>query len=152
MPRSSGKLDLKISAVGLSDLARDLKNADPLLLKELRTGIRKAAEPARQQVKQNAAGVSPRIAAAIPPARVSFAKRGASVRIVVNAKKAPHARPLENKGRPGKFRHPLFGNRNRWISQPAKPFFWSGVRQADPTINREMNRVIDEVTRKLKFK
>lgn len=152
MSRRAGKLDLKISPVGLSELARDLKAADPLLLKELRTGIRKAAEPARQQVKQNASAVSSRIASAVPPPRVSFAKRGASVRIVVNAKKAPHARALENKGKPGKFRHPLFGNRKKWISQPAQPFFWSGVRQADPAISREMNRVIDEVTRKLKFK
>lgn len=152
MPRGSSKLDLKISPVGLSDLARDLKTADPLLLKELRTGIKKAAEPARRQVQQNATAVSNRIAAAVPPARVSFAKRGASVRIAVNAKKAPHARPIENKGKPGTFRHPLFGNRNRWIKQPAKPFFWAGIRQADPAISREMDRVIDEVTRKLKFK
>lgn len=150
MPRRPGKVELKITPVGLSDVARDAKAADKVLLKELRTGLKKAAEPARQRVKANAP--SPRIASAIGPARVSFAAKGASVRIVANAKKAPHARPLENRGKPGTFRHPLFGDRKHWVKQQARPFFFSGVRQADPEISREMQKVVDEVTRKLKFR
>lgn len=57
--------------------------------------------------------------------RVSFAR--ASVDIKVDRKKAPHARPYEGLGSPGTFRHPVYGNREKWVSQATRPFFFPAV-------------------------
>lgn len=118
--------------------------------KEIRPALRKLAEPILAQAKVNAAWSS-RIPGAIR-INTSFSRRTAGVAITVSAKKAPHARPFEHLGRQGTFRHPVFGNREKWVSQTARPFLFPAVASADDDLVRETGRVVEQVARKHGFR
>jgi hypothetical protein len=63
--------------------------------------------------------------------------------------------PADLKGMPaaintGRIRHPVYGNRRRWVQQNATPLWWdSTVRAHTPRIEREVARVLDDVRRRL---
>lgn len=153
MPRSRtlGDLSITIDAQGLPALAKTLKSSSPALLKDLRTGIRKAADPVRKQAQQNARTFSRRIPGAVKVG-VSFPAKGAKVVLRVDAKKAPHGRPIENNGRRGAFRHPVFGDRNVWVGQAAHPFFFPAVEGQQKKIVKEIEKVADQVARRAGFR
>ncbi|MFZ3569417.1 hypothetical protein ACNYS0_20925 [Streptomyces sp. BH034] len=51
---------------------------------------------------------------------------------------------------PGRIRHPVFGNRSRWASQYVQPYWWDNtVRSHTPRMEREVQRVLDDVRRRL---
>lgn len=110
----------------VKELARDWGRVPIELRRELRPRLRQAGEHVRNAVRQNA-GFSSRIPGAVG-LTVSFASRTGGVRVRVNSKRAPHARPLENLGKAGSFRHPVYGNRDVWVSQAAHPFFFPAVQ------------------------
>jgi len=118
--------------------------------RELRPALRRVADPVLQQARANASW-STRIPGAMRIS-TSFSRRTAGVAITVSVKKAPHARPFENLGRNGSFRHPVFGDRERWVSQTARPFLFPAVASADPELVRETGRVVDQVARKHGFR
>lgn len=50
----------------------------------------------------------------------------------------------------GRIRHPVFGNRRRWVQQNAAPLWWDRtVRTHTPRMEREVARVLDDVRRRL---
>jgi hypothetical protein len=50
----------------------------------------------------------------------------------------------------GRIRHPVFGNRRRWAQQTATPLWWDKtVRAHQPRITREVERVTDDVRRRI---
>ncbi|MEU8279562.1 HK97 gp10 family phage protein [Microbispora bryophytorum] len=118
--------------------------------RELRPALRKVAEPVLAQAKANASW-STRIPGAIRIS-TSFSRKTAGVAITVSAGKAPHARPFEHLGRPGTFRHPRFGDREKWVSQTARPFLFPAVSSADEDLVRETGRVVDQTARKHGFR
>lgn len=134
----------------------DLKAVEGNLRVEMRKGIVAAAKPVVDAVAANASWSS-RIPGAVK-AKTSFSAKNAGVSITVDAKKAPEARPLENNGQGGMFRHPVFADGSRvrgdqtWVSQPAQPFFWAGVRGANSDVMAAMNAVMDAVAHKAGFK
>lgn len=150
MPRGFSSRDgVGFDVADLSKLANDLKSIDKDLRKDLMKRIRQAAEPVRQAVQAEASW-SRRIPAAVR-IRTSYAARGASVTVFVDAKKAPEARPLNNHDRSGTFRHPVFGNRDNWVAQPARPFLDRGARNAEGSVAREVEKVYDDVKRRAGF-
>lgn len=151
MPRGFGRQVVHIDAPGLSKLARDLRGVQPVLLKELRTGIRKAAEPIKRDAQANARQFSRRIPGAIG-ITAQFPARGARVTLRTNAKRAPHARPIENDGRQGAFRHPLFGDRDHWVAQAAHPFFFKAVAGRQRQTVNDIEKVADVIIRKAGFR
>jgi hypothetical protein len=118
---------------GVRILAREFGTVPIELRRELRPRMRQAGEVVRREI-QSAAGWSSQIPAAVR-LTVAFGSKTGGVRIFVDAKKAPHARPLENMGAEGTFRHPVFGNRDNWVAQAARPFFFKTVKA-----NREQVR------------
>lgn len=111
--------------------------------RELRPAIRRAVLGATAEfvgdVKADAAWSS-RIPAAIRTT-TSFAKRGAGVRVAVDRKKAPHARPYEGMapgGNAAYFRHPVYGNREKWVTQATRPFF-------RPNVEKHRSKVLDAI-------
>jgi hypothetical protein len=119
----------------------ELKFAGEGLDKDLREGIRWAGQGAVEAVK-GAASWSHKI----PPAtrlKTSFAARGAGISVVVNAAQAPNARPIEHGGRGGTFRHPVWGNRDVWVNQAARPFLKAAAEA--PSIEEGMQQVLDHV-------
>lgn len=113
---------------------------------ELRPGLRKAGEVVRDEARRNAAW-SKRIPAATRVS-VGFSKRNPGVAIQVNKKRAPHARPFEHGGALGTFRHPVFGHRDRWVSQRARPFLHSALESKGDEAAKQIEQVVDRVIRK----
>lgn len=108
--------ELMIDVSDLKDLARDLRRVDPVLQKQFLKALGRTGEIVATRARQNAS-FSTRI-----PGSIKVRRRGVRVRVQAGGDAAPEAAPLENRGKQGTFRHPLFGDRETWVSQPAHPF------------------------------
>lgn len=120
------------------------------LRSELRPALRSAGEHLRADMRQRAS-YSSRIPGAIG-LTVRFTAKGGGIRIVVNSRRAPHARVLErgNLGRANTFRHPVYG-RDTWVTQSTRPFFFPalkvGRRQVKDNVRGAVVASLREVTR-----
>ena len=123
-----GAITLHVQSTDLQKLFFELKAMEGNLQVELRRGIRAAATPMARAVQANSSWSS-RIPGAVS-VKPSFTAKRASVRIVVDASKAPEGRVLEHNGESGDFKHPVWGHRDRWVAQPAKPFFYSSLERS----------------------
>jgi hypothetical protein len=67
--------------------------------------------------------------------------------VAAGGDKAPNGAPLENKGRPGEFRHPVFGHKDRrWARQKAHPFLYPALLEnADAAADLIADSVMDGV-------
>lgn len=83
---------------------------------------------------------------------IGLSKRNPGLAIVVDKNRAPHARPYENQGDEGTFRHPLFGDRHNWYSQLARPFLEKGARPHFAKADAELVDVVDAAARKAGFR
>lgn len=119
------------------------------LRKQLRVAIREAAKPILADAKRRA-DWSSRIPAATR-LKIAFGKKTAGVSIVVGAKRAPHARPFEHGGQPGDFRHPVFGNRRKWVAQRARPFLAPAARGQINNVKEELREAVMTVVRENGF-
>ena len=125
---ASESVVLHVQSTDLRKLFLELKAMEGSLQVELRRGVREAAIPAVQSVKR-ASAWSSRIPDAVK-AQPFFTAKRAGVRIIVDARKAPEGRPLEHGGQSGDFRHPVFGHKDRWVPQAARPFFYASVERS----------------------
>lgn len=126
---------------------RDLKRLDPELKKqlnkELRGFLRQLVIP---DAKSNASWSS-RIPGAIRP-RVTTRRVG----LRVAAKRAPHARPFEGISQGATFRHPVFGNRNVWVPQSARPFLKPAVEENRDEFMDAAGKALDEAAQQTGWK
>lgn len=125
------------------DFAKALGKVSPELRRELRPQLRSAGQHVLSDMKRRAA-YSSRIPSAIRMT-VSFSSRGGGVRFRVNAGRAPHARVLErgnDGGRGGTFRHPVFGDRDVWVTQATRPFFFPAVQAGRSEIKRGISAAV----------
>jgi hypothetical protein len=145
MAGQAGAVELHVQSADLQKLFVELKAMQGSLQVELRRGIREAAIPAVRAV-QASASWSSRIPGAVK-AQPFFTAKRAGARIVVDAKQAPEAAPLDNHGQSGPFRHMVFGNRNNWVDQPARPFF-EGKIERSVEVEMAMRSVMTRVAAK----
>lgn len=120
-------------------LVRELALVPSKLRPAIRRAVKTAAAGFVADVKQDASW-STRIPAAVRTS-TSFSKARPGVRVAVDSKKAPHARPFEGMapgGNATKFRHPVFGNREVWVDQATRPFF-------RPNIDKHRDKVLDAI-------
>jgi hypothetical protein len=148
MANGGGAVTLHVQSKDLQALFAAAKAAEGTLQVELRRGVREAALPAVRAV-QEAASWSPRISAAVK-AKPFFTAKRAGVTIVVDASRAPEARPLEHGGEGGTFRHPVYGTKT-WVDQPAQPFFYASIERS-VEVEIAMRAVMARVAYKLGFK
>lgn len=133
----------------LRKLAEDFGGKIPQEVKrELRPRFRAAAAPTVAKVKVKASW-STRIPGATKLS-TSLGRRP-GVRIVVSRKIAPHARPYEDGGKWGAFRHPTFGHRDRWVAQRSRPFLFDTVAADADRIAGDIADVVPEVARRHGF-
>lgn len=144
----------------LRRVSRELRRMDnPEIKKRFRKELRAAARPLVPRVRASirsipsSRGYSPDgLRGALSKAtrlEVKTAGRQAGVAIRVDGRKMPsHMKSLpsmvEGKKR---WRHPVFGNREVWVTQPRQPYFYNVVRVAGPASRRAVNRVLDGITR-----
>lgn len=137
-------------AAQLADLAADLKRMDNReLRKEMLAGIRKVTKPAVAAVRVSAelrlprrGGLAHAVASGKVAARTSTSPRSAGVRI---------SRPIgAGLDRSGRFRHPVFGNRDVWVAQEVDPgWFTDPLEALEPTVQAAMKRVLNDIARKI---
>lgn len=112
----------------------------------VRPKLKMVAVPIAQDAKRRASW-SRRIPGAIRIS-TSITKRHQGVRIRVDSVKAPHARPYEGIGtRSDTFRHPVFGDRERWVSQKSRPFLWPAMQAGRPQVEGAVSEAILEAAR-----
>lgn len=104
-------------ASSLRTLGAQLRKAQPAMYRAAKTSLRAVGEKVAVRARANASW-STRI-----PATVKVRSAGlTSVIVSAGGPAAPEAKPLEHAGASGTFRHPVFGNRNVWVDQQARPF------------------------------
>lgn len=130
-------------------LIKDMGRVPDDLRKKLRPKLREAGKVVANDAKLRASW-SKRIPRAVS-VRTSFTKTRPGVSVVVNKNKAPHARPYEHGGRAGSFRHPVFGDREVWVSQRARPFLAPALEAKGDAAGRLIAEAVDETTRDAGF-
>lgn len=48
-----------------------------------------------------------------------------------------------------RWRHPVFGNREQWVTQQGQPWFFSNIRPAEPEFAMGVRRAMDRTARKI---
>ncbi|MET4925463.1 hypothetical protein P3L51_24440 [Streptomyces sp. PSRA5] len=132
---------------------------------------RRAAEPLKNDLQQNIRSLqinspgrrSGSRGGSSPTSRPLRATIAGAIRISVRTGQTPGARvwidrnslPPEMRNMPqvintGRIRHPVYGNRRRWVTQTATPLWWDKtVRSHQPRMQAEVARVLDDVRRRL---
>lgn len=113
---SQSVTSVAIDTSGLKELASVLRRTDPAIKKEFYKGLRQAGH-----IVEEVAVFYSRWSGRIPS---SLVVRGSGLHVQVAARSsiAPDAAPFEHGGQEGTFRHPVYGNREVWVDQPAHPF------------------------------
>ncbi len=119
--------------------------AEPNLDREFNKALRAAALPVAEVAKQLASWSS-RI-----PATIKIAGGARWIVIKAGGKGAPHAAAFEHKGKPGTFRHPMFGNRDVWVAQKARPFLVPALVANHENIRRDAEAAVILVLREAGF-
>jgi hypothetical protein len=160
---------LEIKGDDLRKLTKDLrKHADgKRLAKELRTELRKTAKPFVPAVRraiatlpskgENARRGRVTLRKRLQKAtalRVTTGGRAAGVSIIVSGKKMPDRQGslpsyVEGTNRRRQWRHPLFGDAERWYAQSAHPFFFKAVRPAEEEAARAAQSVVERIAREV---
>lgn len=133
----------------LEELVLDLAGIPAALSRELRPALLRAAEPILRDAKGRASW-SERIPAAIK-LKLSLSQSRPGVRLVTDAAAAPHARPLEDANGAG-LRHPVFGNRDVWVQQRTRPFFFPAVKAGSAQVVAESTAAVVAATRAAGFR
>ena len=135
---------VSIDTSSFAKFARALKVIDPDLKKELRAGLKAAGEVVAEDARARSSW-STRI-----PGSIKVSVVGNTIKVVANAKKAPDAKPLEHGGQGGTFRHPVFGNRDAWVNQDARPFLRPALLANKEAAVAAAKRAVEKVLRRLK--
>lgn len=131
---------------GLPEFRRALKKYAPEVAKEFNKESRAVAVRITTVARENASW-SRRIPGAIKP---SVTAKGVGVRVV--KKIAPHGGLYERGGsgdRSGSFRHPVFGNRDVWVTSPTRPFLRPAVEANRDEAMAAMLRAIENAKTKV---
>lgn len=166
--------DIRVTGTGqLLDLSARLRRAGHENIRaSYQRRIRRAAEPLRNDLQDTirhlvissqgrSAGKRGGLSPTTRPLRAAIAE---AVRISVRTTGTPGARVwldrsllpsditvgVVNRLNEGRLRHPVFGNKRRWAQQTVTPLWWDKtVRAHSDRITREVERVVDDVRRRI---
>lgn len=131
-------------------LAEDLGKIPPELRKQLRPGLKAAAEPIAADARGRASW-STRIPRAISLS-VRLGSRNPGMSIRVRSAVAPHGRPKEGITGNVTFRHPVHGHRDRWVDQATQPYLAPAVEAGTESVVAAVAQTIDRVAREQGFR
>lgn len=132
----------------LERLAHALKMAGSLdLQRELSKAISAEMKPLQEQVKTHARAILPRrggLNRRVAASQFKTVKLRGGVRL--QARSSYSLQLLDR----GTVRHPVFGNRSRWVTERVRPGWWSDpVKTAAPDAQRKIQAAMDRVAAKL---
>lgn len=118
-----------------------LRKAKPEVYKELRRAVLAEARIVAEDAK-GLASWSSKI-----PDSIKASAQGINTAVVrAGGKSAPDAAPFEHAGASGTFRHPVFGRKDAWVEQAARPFLHPAVMdRLDATVSALEDAVITAV-------
>ena len=155
MPKSSGSgpLEIRIDAREFGALLRDAKAFDADLSRRLRKSIREAAKPAVDDVKsavqsipaKRDRGVRRGIAAGVGLRINSGSSKGGAVTIAASGNRVPgpHRAMVRLLNKPS-WRHPVFGDKQHWVTQSGRPYFGSVILTHRENILRAVEDALNE--------
>lgn len=141
---------ISVDANDFRDFQRTLKKLDKDVARELNKELRKVLNATIIPDARANASWSTRIPPAIKPT-VGTTKIGARVA----SRQAPHGRVFEGSRknqRNGWFRHPVFGNRERWVNQRVRTFLQPAFDDNAGKATRQAEEAIDRAARAAGFK
>lgn len=129
---------------GIKDFRSALRTYDKKLDNEFRREVRTFIKPALADARNRSRRASSHIGMA---AQVDVSNKGVGIRIRRGHRYGQLASLYERgeKGARGpqrKWRHPLFGNRDRWYDQQTKPWVYPAVAAAAPRVIRELEAAV----------
>jgi hypothetical protein len=145
----------------LARISRELRRMNnPELKKRFRQELRAAGKPmvpaVRAAIRQipskrgySADGLRGQMARAVK-LEVRTTGREAGVRLRVDGRKMPdQKKALQSymEGVRSRWRHPVYGNREVWVTQPSKPYFYRTVEPMGLAAQRNIQRAADNVAR-----
>lgn len=138
--------EIAINVAQLQKLGRNLGKIRPEIAKEFNASLKEAGELVAADARIRAQ-FSSRI-----PGTIKVKRGGVNVRIVAGGEGKPHrgeSKAFENKGKGGSFRHPVWGHRDRWVTQTAHPFLRpAGLENAEKAaelILHAVDRVFERI-------
>ncbi len=141
MATSSFKTNFSIDTTSLKKLVRDLELSEPGIVKETNVALREGAAIVALKAKGLASWSS------TIPGSVRVAGAGARTVVKAGGDGARHAAAYEHRGSPGVFRHPVYGNRNVWVDQRARPFLGPALASSEPEVVEVVVRRLDVMFR-----
>lgn len=159
MPKIRSKAQAKQAAIarskqfakrnpGLAELRKFINEFEKFpadIRKEIRPMIRRVGSQALLATRSESAWSTK-----IPRAtrlNISFSKKTAGAAITTNRFKAPNARPMENRGREGFFRHPVNADKTVWVRQRSRPYISKATQPFAAKFDAEILSVVDQVAR-----
>lgn len=133
----------------LAALAKQLKDAgEKDLQRELNKAINKAVVPMRDAIKASARSTLPRqggLNQKVARSKFRTVKRSGGVRL-----QATNSYGLAQLNK-GTVRHPVFGNREVWVTQKVTPGFWDDpTEKAAPQVRRDIEAAVADVAKRIK--
>ena len=142
------RIGVHVNAAGLDKVWRDLKEVSAGAEKELIAELKQIATVVKIDAQSRIGNISPRIMRSTRVVSRAGRRAHVAVSVVAGGAKAPHARAFENRGREGDFRHPVFGDREKWVAQTAHPYLGPALRSQIDVIPRRVSEAIERVTRR----
>lgn len=140
----------QLGSEAMASLARDLHRMGPAARRALGRRFRDLGEPLAADARRRASW-STRIPGAIT-VRSELRHDRVGVALRASAAAAPHARPYEGLGQGGQFRHPVYGNRDRWVSQPTRPFLMPAVKANEGRASEACALALEDAAREAGFR
>lgn len=142
-------------ASDLKQLAKTIRQHSDAkaLRKELTGGLREELRPVVQAVKANYAGGKHLRPALRKATRMEVRTAGklTGVRVRVDGRRMPSGMgslPAMHEG-VERWRHPVFGNRDVWVSQAPRPSFYQTVQRFEPQVQRRMDEIATQIIAKI---
>lgn len=127
---------IQVDSSHLREFGRALGNADREVSRTFLAALSEAGELVATTARARAS-FSARI-----PGEISVRRAGTTVRVVA-ADSTGEAAALEHGGDEGTFRHPVFGNRDNWVAQQARPFLHPALHDQEAGVERIVTDAID---------
>lgn len=134
-------LSKALKHAGHAQLRKDMNKGLSSAVKPL---VKKTRSAARTQLPKGG-GLAQQVAKEPQRVQVRTGRRTAGVRLVVQRKRG--AAWATNRGR---LRHPVFGNRDVWVTQPVPPgWFDDTIKQDERRIVRDAQGVLDTIVKQI---
>jgi hypothetical protein len=134
----------------MAEIAQDMRALPEETRKAIRPKLREAGELVQQRARENASW-SDRIPGDIKVV-TSFRQNREGVTVKAGGANSPHARPYEGlTTRGNSFRHPVYGNRDVWVSQEARPFLMPAAEASADEATAMARTALDEAGTALGF-